>query len=204
MNKYLNHFFSLLGMIFILLGIMAIIESFISKNPLQILWFCYPCLILIGIGIFRKNTYLIISQLNILLIPIIIWNIDFFSIVFINRTIFGITDYLFQGKTAIISLIITSQHLFIIPISLLTIYFKKTKNKTPWKLSIIQITLFFIIIRLFTPIAMNINYAFYPFSPIDKIIQPQYYSTFWFLIFFIMIFISNFLLTKLGNLNKNA
>jgi len=204
MNKYLNHFFSLLGMIFILLGIMAIIESFISKNPLQILWFCYPCLILIGIGIFRKNTYLIISQLNILLIPIIIWNIDFFSIVFINKTIFGITDYLFQGKTAIISLIITSQHLFIIPISLLTIYFKKIKNKTPWKLSIIQITIFFIIIRLFTPIAMNINYAFYPFNPIDKLIPQQYYPTFWFLIFFIMILISNFFLTKLGNLNKNA
>jgi len=199
LNGFSKYFFWLVGLLFMILGILAVVESFANNNPLQILWLCYLGLFLTGVGIFRRSTFLLISQLNILMIPVIIWGIDFFYVVFFNKSLFGITDYFFQGEKIFISVFINSQHLFIVPLSLLAIYFIGVKRKDMWKWSMIQLAVFFVIIRVFTPVDMNINYSFQPFSLID-FVPLKYYGFLWFVLLFVMVYVSNWILVRLGQL----
>jgi len=201
-NRYFDYFVRLLGILFITLGILAVRESFLAENYYQILWLCYSSVIFTGIAFFKKNNFLLISQINILLIPLLVWNIDFFYMIFNGSSLFGITDYFFK-QDSFVSLIVSSQHIFIIPLSLLVIYFLGVKRRDSWKLSMIHITSFFIIVRLFTSPEKNINFNFIPFNQFLVNLIPQWiYGFVWFIIFFVMIFLTNFLLIKLSNVRK--
>ena len=86
-------------------------------EPAQILWFCYLGLVLIGIGIFMGNGGLIGSQIAILGIPLIIWDVDFIYRAIFGAPLLGITNYLFVNRP-ILSQLISAQHLFTLPLAL--------------------------------------------------------------------------------------
>lgn len=187
----------IIGIIFLVFGIIAIINTLSLGNYSGILWFCYLGLIIIGIGVLRKNTSLIESQLNILLIPQIIWIIDFVYFIINGYSLFNIVDYFFiQGP--ILSKIITIQHLFAIPLSLISIALIKEK-KEGWKISIMQITIFFILIRILTTSEENINWVYHTSLNLGL----AYYPIFWFAGTIAMIFITNLLL-KIYRENFNS
>lgn len=78
-EKTKNIILNLIGILYIILGIGAIINTiYLELGLAPILWFSYIGIILIGIGVLSKNHLLILSQLNILIIPYLFWNIDFF------------------------------------------------------------------------------------------------------------------------------
>src|SRR3989344_9685731 len=135
-----NTAWTLIGFFLVFLGILAFYNGFNSVGLSGILWFSYTALFLIGIGILTRNSYLIASQLNIILIPYIFWNIDFFYVLLTGNTLWGVTNYFFTSRPTIAQMI-TLQHLITIPVSLLAIYFIKLKRKDFWKLSAIQVTL---------------------------------------------------------------
>lgn len=195
--KY-EKFIHYLGIIFIALGIIAFYRGFISSGIAGIFWFSYTALFLIGIGMAAKKPYIIASQINIIFIPYLIWNIDFFYVLITGNSLLGITDYFFNARP-ILSQIITLQHIFIIPVALLSIYIYKMKRKDFWKLSVIQIIIFFVAVRSLNP-DENINCIFENCLPFAVNTLP--YPVIWFSVYLTMIAITNFLLIKTPFLRK--
>lgn len=184
----------IIGMIFLIFGIGAILNSiFIIKSTSILIWFCHPALILLGVGFIIENKDLIQSQLNILTFPLIFWTLDFLQFIFTKQSIFGI-EYFFFNQTPITSRIITSQHLFTIPLSLWGLKYLNSKNKKAIKLSLITI-LILLVVSLFFGSQKNINFV-YNFMGLTF----KYYQLFWVLVVSLIILITNYLINKL---NKN-
>ena len=123
-----------------------------------------------------------------------------------NKRCFSYWNYRLFFNGGSILHYITLQHVFLIPISLISliaIYLIGTKRKDLWKFSMMQIIIFFIIGKLFTPIEQNINFIFMPPSFVSFLTPPYgIYPLFWLFYCFIMVFVTNLLLTKLGQLRK--
>jgi len=194
MNKHVKIFLLAIGVLYLLLGVLAFYNAIRYTETAGILWFSYISFFLIGIGILTRNSYLIGSQLNIIFIPYLVWNIDFLYVLFTGNSLWGITNYFFTQRP-LMTQIVTAQHIFTIPVSLLAIYFIKLKRKDFWKLSVIQVTVLFLIIRIIGSAEENVNCVFSNCLPFY--VSPVIYPIFWFLFYGIMIFLTNFLLTKI-------
>jgi len=180
------------GVIFLIFGISAILDAlFILKNPLMILWLCYISLILLGIGFLTKNKTLVKSQLNLLTVPLLLWTIDFIYFLIAKNSFLGITNYFFQ-QGHLSSKIITSQHLFTIPLSFYSIRFLPKRTKKPLIISLITIIIVFLASRIEGSIENNLNLVFH-FQQMNI----PYYPLFWFLVVSTTIFLTNFLIRKL-------
>ncbi|MEN9625875.1 MAG: hypothetical protein RL557_203 [archaeon] len=180
-----------------MLALAAVINTIYQKNPEGIVWLCYIGLFIISVGMLFKNDTLIVSQLNILAIPLSIWIIDFFSYFYLGntgQTILGITEYMFTEGN-LFSKIISLQHFFTIPFSLGVLSIIKIKQKHAWIFSTIQLAIIFTISRLFTSPEKNINYVF-RFAEYD-LISPSLYPLAWFAVFFLMVVITEVILIKL-------
>lgn len=185
-------FIKLLGIFFIVFGLLAMIQAIIKGEPILILWICYIGMIIIGIGCLVNNREIILSQLNILTIPLFLWDIDFISFLIFNKSIFGLVDYFFK-EPSIISRLISLEHLFLIPLGIIAFYLvknKKVKKNYAWKLSLIELTLIFIILRVINIQDNNLNCAFYSCIPY---LNPEPYWLWWFVIIFIVVIITDFI-----------
>ncbi len=202
-EKAKERILNILGILFLIWGILAIVNSIFLGNPDQIFWNCYIGLLLIGIGIIRRNPILIGSQLTILAIPLLVWDIDFLYYFIFNNSLWGITDYIFVEQRLALSQIISLQHLFTLPFSLFTLYLLKTDKFDFWKVSIPQITLIFFVVFLTTPPGQNINCVFENCLSINpSIISNVQYQVIWFFVFFGMIIITNLILWRLPFLKQ--
>jgi hypothetical protein len=158
-----NYLLDVFGVIFIVLGITAIINSVIlTDNASQILWLCYFGLVIIGSGMIMKNDLMILSQLNILTFPLIFWNIDFLYYLFTSSSLWGITDYMFIYSTITLGKLISLQHLFTIPLSIYALYLIKINNRKSWIWSFAQMIIIYIFVVSFTNPIYNINCVFKP------------------------------------------
>lgn len=173
-----------LGIYFILLGIAAIILSFYNHNPSQILYACYVGLILIGIGILTKKSSIILSQVYLLAIPILIWDIDFVHWIIFKGPLWGITDYFFSNPPAILGNFVSLQHLYLVPLSIYALILMGVKRKDAWKWSLIELVIIYIAVLAFSTSALNVDCAFHPCVNINFGIP---YPIVWFLVSFSMI-----------------
>lgn len=195
LEKSKNLILNFIGILFIILGIGAIINTIYQKELglAPIFWICYVSMILIGLGVLTKNYLLLLSQLNILAIPLIFWNIDFFYILLIGKSLFGVADYFFIPEP-LIGKIITTQHIFTIPLSIYALYLIKIKENFAWAISFFEVSVIFFITRAISSPEQNINCVF---SSCMNFNAP-YYPLAWFFVFFIIIFITNFILTRIN------
>lgn len=200
MDKKLNILFKILGIFFVILALIAYFNAIRFEGTAGFLWFSYTALLLIGIGILYKKPQLIASQLNIILIPYIVWNIDFFSILIFSQSIFGITEYFFAPGRPLTSQIITLQHIFIVPISLIFLYYNKLESKNFWKISAIQVTFFYILGILIGGAQNNVNCIFENCLPFS--IPSNIYPIAWFAAYAFMIFSTTYFLTKMKLFTK--
>ncbi len=141
-------------------------------------------------GFLIKNKKIIDSQINILAIPLIIWAADFLQFLFTGKSILGISAYFFQ-QGELISKIITSQHLFTIPLSLYSRRFIKSPSRNSIVLSLIIIAPIFFLSRYFGS-EKNINAVYSLLN-----ISGASYPILWFMIFIIMVLITNLALNRL-------
>jgi len=199
MDKKVKWFLLVIGVFYFLLGLIAFYNAVKYTETAGILWFSYVSFFLIGIGILTRNSYLIGSQLNIIIIPYIVWNIDFIYVLFTGNSLWGITNYFFTQRP-LIAQVVTAQHIFTIPISLLTIYLIKLKRKDFWKFSFAQITILFFIIRVIGSQEENVNCVFSNCLPFYMPLA--IYSVFWFVFYGIMIFLTTLFLTKIKMFNE--
>ena len=199
MDKKVKWFLLVIGVFYFLLGLIAFYNAVKYTETAGILWFSYVSFFLIGIGILTRNSYLIGSQLNIIIIPYIVWNIDFIYVLFTGNSLWGITNYFFTQRP-LIAQVVTAQHIFTIPISLLTIYLIKLKRKDFWKFSFAQITILFFIIRVIGSQEENVNCVFSNCLPFYMPLA--IYSVLWFVFYGIMIFLTTLFLTKIKMFNE--
>ncbi|MFH1607739.1 MAG: hypothetical protein ABIA78_01260 [archaeon] len=178
----------ILGIFFLVWGIIAISVSMYNQNPTQVLYMCYLGLILIGVGILTKRSFIIMSQIYILAIPLIVWDIDFLHWLILNKPLFGITNYFFAEGHSIIGKIISLQHLFTVPVAIYASKIIGVKRKDAWKWSFIQIIFVYIFISLLSNPDININCVFN--SCINVYFGLPYRLT-WFIIIFGMTFLTS-------------
>ncbi len=199
LSKNKNVIVNFIGVIYLVFGIVAILNTVYSRHQqAPILWICYVGLILLGIGALRKNDLLIVSQLNILAIPLIIWSVDFFYVLFTGGSLLGISNYFFvPGPT--IAKVVTSQHLFTIPAGIYLLYLIKIKSKKMWIVSLIEVSFLFFASRFFSSPEENVNCVYSSCAGFDL---PMYYPFSWFLSYFVMIMVVNFVLMRIKWLRK--
>jgi len=192
-KKWDDWFIFILGVVFIVLGILAIFNSLYHKNNMQIFWMCYISLLIIGFGLLRKNAWLIASQLSILAIPLIVWDIDFIHWIIFQSPLFGIADYFFISPGFSLGKFISLQHLVTVPLGLFSIYLIKLKKKDYWKFSMAQIVVVFLVVYFFTSPSDNINCVF---DSCVNFVGNFYYQFTWFLSFFSLIIITSFIMNQ--------
>ena len=207
-KKYKFILLDFIGVLFLLFGIIAISNSMYNQNPMQILFLCYIGLILMGFGILTKRSYLVMSQVYILLIPHLLWTIDFFYQLILNKPLWGVTDYFFIDNFFIIGNIISLQHIFAIPIALYAVSLIGLKRKDVWILSFVQITIIYILVSLLTLSETNINCVFSSCINVHFGVPWIPYRLTWFIAIFLMTFFSSVLLNlipliKVKNDKKN-
>jgi len=184
---------NIIGIFFLVLGIAAILNAIHIKDYSGVLWFCYFGLILIGISILKRNSYLLTAQLNILTIPLLFWTIDFFYALFNTQSLFGIVDYFFL-RDGIIGKIISSQHVFTLPLSFYALHLLKLKKDKSWKLSFLEITILYFVTLLLTQEASNINCVY---RSCNNFIPNEFYTFNWFVPAFSMIILTNIAIKKI-------
>ncbi len=174
---------NLLGTYFLVLGIIAIVKSLYRGVPSQILYACYIGTILIGIGILTKTSFIVLSQVYILAIPLLIWDVDFIHWLIFNRPLWGITDYFFFDFSATIDKFVTLQHLYTVPLAIYAVKLIGVKRKDAWKWSFIQLILMFVAVTALSPPELNVNCVFASCIDINYWLP---YNIIWFLVSFSM------------------
>ncbi|MFW5846703.1 MAG: hypothetical protein ACOCUU_00950 [Nanoarchaeota archaeon] len=181
-SKLKNIVLKILGIYLFVLGIVAYANVFIEGIPEIGLWFCYPALILLGIGLFFFKPNLILSQVAILTIPLIIWNIDFYSILFTENSLFGTSDFFFQLE-GFISQFVSAQHLYSFLLGFVGLWLiKKKPDSKSWKIAFVEIIVLFILSLTLTPTESNINCVFESCVPFISLGVP-WYQFCWVLVF---------------------
>jgi hypothetical protein len=193
-KKYKFWILNVFGVFFLVLGILAIINSLYIKNPMQVFWMCYVSLILIGTGILTRNSFLIMSQVYILAIPVLIWDADFLYQLILQKPLWGLTNYFFYDRALNLGKFISLQHLYTVPFALYTVHLIGLKRSDAWKLSFAQAFFVYIAISLFTTTESNINCVFNPCINVHFGIP---YRLTWFLTFFTMIFITALIINNI-------
>lgn len=189
--------FWLFGSYLVLIGMLAFVNAFLHLEDAIPLWFSYIAVFLIGIGVITKNSDLIAIQANIIAIPYIFWNIDFFYQLATSRPLWGITDYFFikEGMNSLGNFI-TLEHIYIVPVAIGFIYLLGAHRKDLWKISLFEIAAIFFMTFFLSSIEMNANCVFSSCISFISLESPGY-QFLWFFTVFIIIFLTNHLLVYL-------
>lgn len=137
----------LLNIIAIILGItmiLVVIHLISWKNYSAFLWICYTAIPLTIIGIVTRKSWLILSQVSILLIPDLLWTIELIYVIITGNPMFGVSTY-FLERT-FFEKIVSLQHIYTVPLSILALSFIKIKKDYRiLLLSLAEILFFFVL-----------------------------------------------------------
>lgn len=191
-----NKILTVLGVFFLVVGIVAIFNAFLFSEASILFWFCYVSLPVAGIGLLARNASLIKSQLYILAIPDLIWTIDFASYLINHQSLLGVVDYVFMPGF-ILPKIVTLQHLIAVPIMFYTLILLKTKRDNSWKISVFQVFVMYLITRFLTLRNENINCVYDLCGKYYLNLSDKLYPVLWFFVALLMIYISRKIFIKL-------
>jgi len=138
--------------------IMIFVYIFKFKKFDSLFWLCYTGIALIIIGILKRNSTLILSQILILAIVDSFWIFDFIMILLNGESLISVATNIFSPEVNILLKIITIQHLLTVPLAIYALSIVKIKKD--WKVLIpvlFQLELFFLATRIFTNPLSNIN-----------------------------------------------
>lgn len=126
--------------------VLAMIKNIKNGIWLSIFWTCYIFMILVSIGIIFKKPKLILSQIVIMLIPSILWTIDFVVALMTRTPPIGLISNIFTNGKIDLSGILNIYHALIVPLAILAIIIMKPKGTKGYlKISFIEIILLFIL-----------------------------------------------------------
>ena len=152
---------NIISVILVISLILVIANIFVFKLYSSIFWLCYTAMLLIMLGILKKKSYLILSQIMILAIPDFLWIIDFIYILITGNSVLNLSSYFFQPRPLLAKLV-SLQHLYVIPLALFALYIVKIdRKKLALKFAAVQLLVFLFLSRTFTPREENINCVYY-------------------------------------------
>ena len=149
-------FLTIIGILSILLSIIGIIVNIRAETHYNLVWFCNHTSLILGLAFIFRSSFWITAQLNIGFFPQLFWSIDFLSKLLFNRFIFGFTDYMFSPYYDKALYILSWNHIFIMPIALVVLYFLNTPRKDAWKGSLLHSILLIPLSYMFAP-DLNLN-----------------------------------------------
>jgi hypothetical protein len=200
-GEYSERFiFIVLGLFFMFVGFYSIYFNFNYDDLSLIFWFCYVGSIVIGLGFIFKKNNLVVSQLNILLVPLFVWSVDFFYELFFGVPLWGFSSYFFEEGNFLRRLVIL-QHVYTIPISLFALMRKSYFSRNIWVISFLESLILFIFTRIFVQ-DENVNWVLNKFPGI--ITNYFLYVLLWIFGLFIFTYLTNFFLYKLFIQNKKS
>jgi hypothetical protein len=168
--------------VFFILIVVAKYIQLISIGEINgFFWYCYIGMIVMAIAIFRKNSFMLVTQMNLLLIPTILWVFDFIYFVLTKQYLIGVsspffTSFLFSQK------LLSMEHIFLPIFSLIALYIikiDKNKIKFTFLISILEGYLIFFVTRIISSPAENINCVYKTCLNFNL---PFYYPIHWTLI----------------------
>ncbi|MDP3882085.1 MAG: hypothetical protein Q8Q31_04395 [Nanoarchaeota archaeon] len=195
---------NIIGVFLIVVGVVAILYAFYLGTPSLILWFCYMGSIMMGLGVLRRSNLLILSQVNILLIPALVWSLDLFYILVFQDSFLGITDYFFREP--LFARIISLQHIYNVPLALIALFIigkNQDRNiKYAWKFSFAQVAVIFVLSRIFLTREDNVNWAYYGGFSAPIVLPGLAYAFLWFIGVFLMILLTHYAVAKIAMLRR--
>ncbi len=177
-------FLNILGFFFLIYGTFAMDYAVYRGKVSWIFWICYVGMVLIGMGIFFRQARLIASQLYIVTIPLLIWLTDFFSRLLTGEHWFGTTKYFF-GDLLPAARVVSLEHFMLLPLAYLALYLIGGKINGALIISLVQVTLLYGIVRLWSDATQNVNCVFkscFPYIP-----DGLWYPLWWFASMFGMV-----------------
>lgn len=176
-----------------------IIANFVyAKTYYAFFWSSYITLSIIIIGLLKKNSNIILSQLIILWIPNLFWTFDFFYMTFSGNSLFGIVN--FFPKEIFLLKLASLEHIYVIFLSLLALSILKVKKNYKILLaSLVEITLIFFLTLFFAP-KRSINCLDLSCITVPLNFLPSYLI--WFILTFSFITVSYFIITFLPFVRK--
>lgn len=192
---YKNLILYSIAILFLTIVTLTIIFHIQSEIYFSIFWVCYIFLILVPIGIILKKSNLILSQLIILLIPDLIWTIDFIIMLTTGNSPLGFAKFFFGGPRGPLQNILTLHHIFAIPLTISALFLiKPEKTKIPLIIAFSEIILI-LILGLTFPIFYGINCLPTP-EVCMTVIFPKFipYSIIWLGVMSLFMIISYFII----------
>lgn len=176
-------------------GFVSVYNSFRYGSYSGLLWLSNWSIFIIGVGLLFCSSFIIASQVNIILIPHLVWIIDLFYRFIFSKPLWGYTEYLFLS-TDNLSNFVSFSHIFMIPIWIYALYKLKIKNKNFWILSAIQVILIYFLTRFITNPIYNQNCVFENCFSLFPTLFNSYEFT-WFFAFSLMILVVNYFLLRI-------
>jgi hypothetical protein len=191
---------NIITIVFSMTIILMIINSIQLKEYYPFFWVCYPALIIVIIGLLKRNSSVVLSQIILIAIPDLLWISDFICLVAIGKPVLGLVSS-FSGLS-FFSKMGALQHLYIFPLSLLSLSLMKIrKNHKILLISFGEIILIFLLTLFLVPNTYDINCVHVTCIQFSVTFLP--YTILWFLFEFGFIIISYFIITSLPFVKKN-
>jgi len=199
--KKRNSIFWIIFAVISLFYIVMIIDLIISGNPIDLFWACYIAIPLILLGLIKKNSNLILSQVILLAINDLVWIFDFACLLILGHPVIGINQVEIFPVQTWIEKLGNIQHLFIVPLSLLALSILKTKrNYKVLLLAFLEMSIFFVATLLLVPSGEAANCVHQTCIGIQLNFLP--YPVVWFLLTFGFITVSYLIITSLPVFKK--
>jgi hypothetical protein len=186
-----NSVLNALGVVFLAFAALAFFNAiFIINDVEHLFWISYMMLLLMGVSLVTKNSYLLAACLNIIVVPYFLWTFDFFYILVVGESVLNIADYFFWPGP-LISKIVSAQHLFSFVLGIYALSIMRLKRKDSWKLSFAILTIMFVLSVALTSPPNNINCVYE--SCIGISVPQGMHILVWFASLFTIAFLTNFL-----------
>lgn len=104
------------------LGVLGIAVNIYLDFWRNLIWLCNHMSIILGIAFLGRNRFWITAEMNLAMIPQLIWSIDFIGALLTGTFVFNSTQYMFSPEYNPFLYFLSLNHLFITPIALFGLY----------------------------------------------------------------------------------
>lgn len=184
MNLNKNFALNSIGIFLIVLGIVHLLQTIFTVEPIHVFWLCNHVLLFMGIAILFRSSFWLTAEFLVLFLGQFVWIINFIFKIF--NSPFVVIDY----RITFIPIIV---HLLTLPLGFIAIMLLKKKEKFAWKGSLLHMIVLFPFVLYFGSY-YNLNCLFRPC--VNWIPNISIYSTFVFLVYFAFIILLNFILNR--------
>ncbi|MFH1503728.1 MAG: hypothetical protein ABIE36_03665 [Candidatus Diapherotrites archaeon] len=177
-----DHWLNAIGIFLIILGIVHLIQTIFTVEPIHVFWLCNHVLLFMGVAILFRSSFWLRAEFLVLFLGQFIWIINFIFRIF--NSAFVVVDYRITFIPALV-------HLLTLPLGFVAIMLLKKNEKSAWKGSLLHMLVLFPFVLYFGSY-YNLNCLFNPC--VTWIPNMSLYPFFIFLVYLVFIIFLNYLI----------